>query len=59
MSAISFIRILNFTGKKQELLTCSEKFLVKARRSGVKYILLDEVTIPKNNEEINEKTDEG
>jgi hypothetical protein len=33
--------------------------LSKARRSGIKYILLGKAIIPKTNEEINEKTDEG
>jgi hypothetical protein len=48
-----------FTGKKEEWLTWSEKFLAKAKRSGIKDILLGKVTIPKTDEEINEKTDEG
>ena len=39
--------------------TWSEKFLAKARRSGIKDVLLGKVTIPKTNEEINKKTDEG
>ena len=59
MSDISAIRVLNFTGKKEEWSTWSEKFLAKARRSGIKDVLLGKVTIPKTNEEINEKTDEG
>ena len=59
MSDISAIRILNFTGKKEEWLTWSEKFLAKARRSGIKNFLLGKVKILKTNEEINEKTDEG
>ena len=59
MSDISAIRVLHFTGKKEEWSTWSEKFLAKARRSGIKDVLLGKVAIPKNNEEINEKTDEG
>ena len=59
MSDISAIRVLNFTGKKEEWSTWSEKFLAKARRSGIKDVLLGKVSIPKTNEEINEKTDEG
>jgi gag-polypeptide of LTR copia-type len=35
------------------------KFLAKARRSGIKDILLGKLTIPKTNDEINEETDEG
>jgi hypothetical protein len=59
MSDISAIRVMNFTRKTEEWLTWSEKFLAKARRSGIKDIVLGKVTIPKTNEEINEKTDEG
>ena len=59
MSDISAIRVLNFTGKKEEWSTWSEKFLAKARRSGIKDILLGKLTIPKTSDEINEKTDEG
>jgi hypothetical protein len=51
-------RVLNFTLKKAEWSTWSEKFLAKARRSGIKDILLAKVTIPKTNEEINNETDE-
>jgi maltooligosyltrehalose synthase len=40
-------------------LTWSEKFLAKARSSIIKDILHCKVTIPKINEEINEKIDEG
>jgi hypothetical protein len=40
-------------------LTWSEKFLDKARRSGIKDILLGKLTIPKTNDEIYKKTDEG
>jgi gag-polypeptide of LTR copia-type/Zinc knuckle len=59
MSDISAIRVLNFTGKKEEWSSWSEKFLAKARRSGIKDILLGKLTIPKTNDEINEETDEG
>jgi hypothetical protein len=58
MSAISAIRVLNYTGKKEEWLTWSEKFLAKARRSGIKDMLLGKLTIPKTNEDISKKTDE-
>jgi hypothetical protein len=53
MSDIIAISLLKFTGNKQEWLTWSEKFLAKARRSGIKDMFLGKVTIPKNNEEIN------
>jgi hypothetical protein len=59
MSDISAIIILNFTGEKEEFLTWNENFLAKARRSGIKDILLSRVTIPKTNVEIKEKTYEG
>jgi hypothetical protein len=36
-----------------------EKFLSKAKRSAIKYIMLGKVTIPKTNEEINEEAYEG
>jgi hypothetical protein len=54
MSDNSAIRVLNFTGKKEEWSLWSEKFLAKARRSGIKDILLGKLTIPKTNDEINE-----
>jgi len=59
MSDISSIRILHFTGKKEEWSTWSEKFLAKARRSGTKDVFLGKVTIPKTTKEINKKTDDG
>ena len=59
MSDISAIRELNFSGKKVEWSKWSEKFSAKARRSGIKDILLGKHTIPKTNDEINEETDEG
>jgi hypothetical protein len=59
MSDISAIRILSFTAKKEEWSIWSEKFLSKARISGIKDILLGRVAIPKTNEENNDKTDEG
>jgi hypothetical protein len=59
ISDISAIRVLNFTGEKEEWSLWSEKFLAKARRSGVKDILLGKLTIPKTNDEVNEETDKG
>jgi hypothetical protein len=44
--------------KKEKLSTWREKFLLKARRSGIKDILFGKVTIPKTNEEINYRNDE-
>ena len=40
-------------------MTQNEKFLDKVRRSDIKGILLGKLTIPKTNEEFNEKADEG
>jgi hypothetical protein len=59
MSDISAFIVLNFTGKEEEWSTWTEKFLAKARRSGIKDILLSKVTIPNTNEEINQKIDVG
>jgi hypothetical protein len=59
ISVISAIRILNFTEKKEEWSTRNERFLVKARRSGIKNIFFGQVTILKTSKEINEKTDQG
>jgi hypothetical protein len=36
-----------------------EKILAKAKRSGFNDVLLDKVNIPKSDEEINEKDEEG
>jgi hypothetical protein len=43
---------------KEEWSTWSEKLLAKARRS-VLIFSIEKVTIPKTDDEINEKTDEG
>jgi hypothetical protein len=51
--------VLNFSERKEEWLTRSEKFLAKAKRSGIKYVLLDKLQIPKTSEEVEEKTEEG
>ena len=57
ISDISVIRLLNFTGKKEEWSIWIEKFFAKANRPSVKDIALGKPTIP--NEEINKKRDEG
>jgi hypothetical protein len=59
MSDISAVIVLNFTGKEEEWSTWTEKSLAKARRSGIKDILLSKFTIPNTNEEINQKVDVG
>jgi hypothetical protein len=50
---------LSFSGSKDEWPTWSEKFLAKAKRSGIKDVLLVKVLIPKSSEVFDEKTDEG
>ena len=59
MSDISAIIVMNFTGKKEEWSTWSEKFLSKSRLSGIKDVLLGKIIILRTNDEINEKADEG
>jgi hypothetical protein len=59
MSDLSTIRLLSLSGSKDEWPTWSEKFLAKAKRSGMKDILLGKVLIPKSSEVFVEKTDEG
>jgi hypothetical protein len=50
---------LSFSGSKDEWPTWSEKFLAKAKRSGIKDVLLGKVLMPKYSEVFDEKTDEG
>jgi hypothetical protein len=59
MSDLSAIRVLNFSGRKEEWPTWSEKFLAKAKRSGIKDVLLGKLQIPKTSEELEEKSEEG
>jgi hypothetical protein len=59
MSDLSAIRALNFFGRKEEWLTWSEKFLAKAKRSGIKDVLLGKLQIPKTSEELEEKSEGG
>jgi hypothetical protein len=58
MNDISAIRVLNFTGKKEEWSTLSETFLAKARRSRFIEILIGRYLIPKSNDEISEEKDQ-
>jgi hypothetical protein len=53
------IRVLNFSGKKDDWPTWSEKFLAKAKRSGMKDFLLGKVEIPRTLDPIDERTDDG
>jgi hypothetical protein len=50
---------LCFSESKDEWPTWSEKFLVEAKRSAIKDVLLGKVLIPKLSEVFDEKTDEG
>jgi hypothetical protein len=50
---------LSFSGSKDEWPTWGEKFLAKAKRSGINDVLLGKVLIPKSSEVFDEKTDEG
>jgi hypothetical protein len=59
MSDLSAIRVLNFSGRKEEWPTWSEKFLAKAKRSGIKDVLLGKLEIPKTSDELEEKSEEG
>jgi hypothetical protein len=55
MSDVRAIRVMDFTGKREEWSIWNEKFLAKARRPGIKDILLSKLIVPKTNEEINER----
>jgi hypothetical protein len=59
MSDFRLIRLLPFSEKEDEWPIWIEKFLSKAKSSGFKDVLLGKVNIPKYDEEINQKTEEG
>jgi hypothetical protein len=40
VSDLNAIRLLNFSGRKEEWMNWSEKFVAKAKRSGIKGVLL-------------------
>jgi hypothetical protein len=46
ISDLSAIQSLSFSGTKAEWLTWSEKFLAKAKRSGIKDILMGKILSP-------------
>jgi hypothetical protein len=50
---------LSFSGSKDEWPTWSEKFLAKAKRSGIKDVLFGKVLISKSSEVFDDKADEG
>jgi C2H2 zinc-finger/Zinc knuckle len=51
--------VLNFSGKKEDWPTWSEKFQAKAKRSGIKDVLLGRVEIPRTQDPMDEGTEEG
>jgi hypothetical protein len=57
MTDFSAIRVLSFSGRKEE--SWNEKFLAKAKRSGIEDVLLGKVEIPSSWDVIDEKTEEG
>jgi hypothetical protein len=59
MTGFSAIRVLTFLGRKEEWPSWNEKFLAKAKRSGIKDVLLRKVEIPSSLDVIDEKTEEG
>jgi hypothetical protein len=50
---------LSFSGSKDEWPTWSEKFLAKAKRYGIKDVLLGKVLTPKSSEVFDKNKDEG
>jgi hypothetical protein len=59
MSDQSAIRVLTFSGLKEDWSIWSERFLAKAKRHGYKDVLLGKQVIPKSDETFDEKTTEG
>jgi gag-polypeptide of LTR copia-type len=59
MTDFSAIGVLTFSGRKKEWPSWSEKFLAKAKRSGIKDVLLGRLEIPTSLDVIDEKTEEG
>jgi hypothetical protein len=51
--------VLNFSGKKEDWTTWSEKFQDKAKQSGIKDVLLGRVEIPRTQDPIDKGTEEG
>jgi hypothetical protein len=59
MSDQSAIRVLTFSGLKEDWSIWSERFLAKAKRHGYKDVLLGKQEIPKSDETFDERTAEG
>jgi hypothetical protein len=59
MTDFSAIWVLSFPGRKEDRPSWNEKFLAKAKRSGIKDIMLGKVEIPTSLDVIDEKTEKG
>jgi hypothetical protein len=59
MSDLSAIQVLIFSGSKDECPTWREKFIAKAKCSGIKDVFSGEVLIPESSEVFDEKTEGG
>jgi hypothetical protein len=59
MTDFSAIWVLNFSGRKEDWPSWSEKFLAKAKSSGINDVLLERVDIPSSLDVIDAKTEEG
>jgi hypothetical protein len=59
MLVLSVFRVLSFSGSKDEWPAWSEKSIAKAKRFGIKDLLLEKVLIPKSSEVFDENTNEG
>jgi predicted metal-dependent phosphotriesterase family hydrolase len=55
MSDLSAIQVLSFSRSKDDWPTWNEKFLAKAKRSGIKDVLLEKVLILNSSEVFDEK----
>jgi hypothetical protein len=58
MTDVSAIGVLNFSGRKEEWPIWSEKFLAKAKRSGIMNVLLGKIEIPTSLDLFDKKTKE-
>jgi hypothetical protein len=59
MTDLNTIRVIPFCGKADEWPIWSEKFLAKAKRCGFNNLLLGKLSIPKEDESLDELSDTG
>jgi hypothetical protein len=59
MTDMNAIRVILFCGKVEEWPIWSERFLANAKRCGFKDLLLGKLSIPKEDEEIDETSEIG